>query len=573
MEEKVLELKSLLSQVNHKELLGELTSSLVKEASSGNDIRNIIGNIGIGSVKKVYKYLVGLVMSTKSPENPVYTKDIIDHIKNLLSDIIKEYLKSLFDPNKIKTEEESAKLEISMDSFLSYFDFDILAYREQILECIKNFYAPFSEKLETLCGLNLDDFLLFEEMAYNSLDINKSIKGIYNIMNKFQDIGEITEEDKKSYCDLIDFYTIKFDKLEEVFGYDKAQKILQLFSLKREERDYLYYTDENPFEKNPLCEVDENVYMVAFPDVVTFSIYYKIEEILASQESKYATRDKNRKDKLVEKYFVKTMEELFNNKCIIYAPIYEEKGNHEHDLLIETDEYIFVCEIKASKVKVGTKTINIEKTYEIIKNHFNSKSGIGKGYEQALKLKNKFEENSEIILYDVDNKEIKFQNYSDKKIIPVVLTLGQFGMIGINGTTLLKKDNEQIKLWVCNLFDLENIIKINKYYNIKEDKIFSYIEFRSENYERILAGDELDIYSSYITKDLSNIPPKQILCFLPNPEGDLIDKIYFEEKGCSEDFYKINILKEPIKKKTKIGRNSPCPCGSGKKYKKCCGKI
>ena len=22
----------------------------------------------------------------------------------------------------------------------------------------------------------------------------------------------------------------------------------------------------------------------------------------------------------------------------------------------------------------------------------------------------------------------------------------------------------------------------------------------------------------------------------------------------------------------KVGRNEPCPCGSGKKYKKCCGK-
>jgi uncharacterized protein YecA (UPF0149 family) len=22
---------------------------------------------------------------------------------------------------------------------------------------------------------------------------------------------------------------------------------------------------------------------------------------------------------------------------------------------------------------------------------------------------------------------------------------------------------------------------------------------------------------------------------------------------------------------TKVGRNDPCPCGSGKKYKKCCG--
>ena len=28
----------------------------------------------------------------------------------------------------------------------------------------------------------------------------------------------------------------------------------------------------------------------------------------------------------------------------------------------------------------------------------------------------------------------------------------------------------------------------------------------------------------------------------------------------------------PIRKEPKIGRNEPCPCGSGKKYKKCCGR-
>ena len=27
-----------------------------------------------------------------------------------------------------------------------------------------------------------------------------------------------------------------------------------------------------------------------------------------------------------------------------------------------------------------------------------------------------------------------------------------------------------------------------------------------------------------------------------------------------------------IRKGKKVGRNDPCPCGSGKKYKKCCGK-
>jgi preprotein translocase subunit SecA len=32
-------------------------------------------------------------------------------------------------------------------------------------------------------------------------------------------------------------------------------------------------------------------------------------------------------------------------------------------------------------------------------------------------------------------------------------------------------------------------------------------------------------------------------------------------------------IKKPVKRESeKIGRNDPCPCGSGKKYKKCCGR-
>ena len=30
---------------------------------------------------------------------------------------------------------------------------------------------------------------------------------------------------------------------------------------------------------------------------------------------------------------------------------------------------------------------------------------------------------------------------------------------------------------------------------------------------------------------------------------------------------------QPIKVDEKIGRNDPCPCGSEKKYKKCCGRV
>lgn len=30
---------------------------------------------------------------------------------------------------------------------------------------------------------------------------------------------------------------------------------------------------------------------------------------------------------------------------------------------------------------------------------------------------------------------------------------------------------------------------------------------------------------------------------------------------------------EPVRAEPKVGRNEPCPCGSGRKFKDCCGKA
>lgn len=59
----------------------------------------------------------------------------------------------------------------------------------------------------------------------------------------------------------------------------------------------------------------------------------------------------------------------------------------------------------------------------------------------------------------------------------------------------------------------------------------------------------------------------------------------FEEKGWKytitleadkpEDVFDLERLlnpPKPTKAGKKVARNEPCPCGSGKKYKKCCGK-
>lgn len=46
-------------------------------------------------------------------------------------------------------------------------------------------------------------------------------------------------------------------------------------------------------------------------------------------------------------------------------------------------------------------------------------------------------------------------------------------------------------------------------------------------------------------------------------------KIFDEET--LKQFYKEQKSSTTVVKGEKIGRNDPCPCGSGKKYKKCCG--
>ena len=46
--------------------------------------------------------------------------------------------------------------------------------------------------------------------------------------------------------------------------------------------------------------------------------------------------------------------------------------------------------------------------------------------------------------------------------------------------------------------------------------------------------------------------------------------IFTEEKR--KELYKEQKRSTTIVKEKKIGRNEPCPCGSGKKYKHCCGR-
>ncbi len=52
------------------------------------------------------------------------------------------------------------------------------------------------------------------------------------------------------------------------------------------------------------------------------------------------------------------------------------------------------------------------------------------------------------------------------------------------------------------------------------------------------------------------------------------ERAEFEKNDGRWMFVRGRQMNEPVRREApKVGRNEPCPCGSGKKFKKCCGKL
>jgi uncharacterized protein YecA (UPF0149 family) len=92
---------------------------------------------------------------------------------------------------------------------------------------------------------------------------------------------------------------------------------------------------------------------------------------------------------------------------------------------------------------------------------------------------------------------------------------------------------------------LDTLIEFSKFFEIKHEFVKSIFEDESMNREIAAITTEIKGYKKEI-------------------------KSYKEDiKGYKEE---VRHYDKEIKhlKSNKIGRNQPCPCGSGKKYKRCC---
>lgn len=114
------------------------------------------------------------------------------------------------------------------------------------------------------------------------------------------------------------------------------------------------------------------------------------------------------------------------------------------------------------------------------------------------------------------------------------------------------------------VFDIDKLEQAAKY-GIRSDKNLKY-----------LVGGIVDLNA--IPKDKRELQigtdenPMPLVHFLPDLNTGIDEKLEINENSIPLDTSLQNRNNQKITNKKKVGRNEPCPCGSGKKYKKCCGK-
>lgn len=111
------------------------------------------------------------------------------------------------------------------------------------------------------------------------------------------------------------------------------------------------------------------------------------------------------------------------------------------------------------------------------------------------------------------------------------------------------------------------------------EKAFAYLQrypdsesIREAFFHMLEDSEERNNVRKYMTKQVLS-ETINFGCLNPAENGQVDDLSYLlDELGYIHDIENGG-LQEPYKRSTpKVGRNDPCPCGSGKKYKKCCGR-
>jgi preprotein translocase subunit SecA len=135
------------------------------------------------------------------------------------------------------------------------------------------------------------------------------------------------------------------------------------------------------------------------------------------------------------------------------------------------------------------------------------------------------------------------------------------------------------RLWQEHLYCMDNLrSSINLRAYAQKDPLMEYKQEAFKIFSSLMAEINQEIMTNMFRSAASIAAFENLLATLPQEnihnevfQFDGMDLSPVEENNTEEmndDYIHVTFVREG----PKVGRNEPCPCGSGKKFKKCCGQ-
>lgn len=158
-------------------------------------------------------------------------------------------------------------------------------------------------------------------------------------------------------------------------------------------------------------------------------------------------------------------------------------------------------------------------------------------------------------LSDLSNDEIKskFINFSHEIYNEKEEEFGEEQMREIERVVLLRVVDSKWMDHIDNMDHLKQGIGLRAYK--QQDPVQAYQFEGSAMFDEMIYNIKVDTVKFLYHVKIESAPERE----------KVVEETYTNSTDDS-------VKKQPIKKEEKIGRNDPCPCGSGKKYKNCCGR-
>ncbi|MGM0379810.1 MAG: SEC-C metal-binding domain-containing protein [Bacillota bacterium] len=393
-------------------------------------------------------------------------------------------------------------------------------------------------------------------------------------MEKRKNILKNIESDEKVIRD----YAIEYFKCEKISDLDAINKIIDMIEIsddKLEILDYLRMLDSNAFDKETLIRLfNINFYDEKIKNAVDLLIAYANIELLKNNENIRPM------SQLGQDIMKKRFEYYDMDFDIMWKQLWNMDHTHpdfENDYQILTaisdrpdfnyDKFHKEISIEAISGYEQVKTINLCQLAGMLKD----KDMINYVIEQVYTGSDNISEIASKELIKIGDKRIiklikeNYKNVSRNVKISLLNILEGIKLKSSEDLLLeIYKNETDIDLKIQIIFALVSHLskkaisllekELNNNPTYKIDYIESlYVLYKFYNIE----NENLEKWKKMIEKQNKKMRDLRVNKFhKDNP--NILDQIITSE---SETF---------VRKEKKIGRNDPCPCGSGKKYKKCC---